>query len=124
MMVLEQADLEEKISSARRYSAKRYVGDDTNPVDYSKACFVIDRCSESIAQVYFTITTNVQLALEGTAGAEKRLKKVLSSPIFDNAVIGRVAHLEGGGPSSSYSAYDTPEGNQVDIFLRSIGYLK
>ncbi|GEM_PF-6560478 len=118
-MILDQADLEELVSMA-----KRGLNPDLTPKDYSHRNPVLDFCAEHLAQLYFPTVTNVHLALEGNQEARKRLPKILNQIGFISGVIGRISQLEGGNEPSVYSGFNTDEGNQIDIFLEKIGYIK
>lgn len=123
-MPVEPEYLEDKIRSA-----KRGVNADNSPIDYSRPEQVIAYCSEDLAQMRFIITTNLHLALEAKSAetrsdASVRLSKVMGHINFLNGIMGRVAQLQGADPPSLYHSFNTPEGNQIDRFLREIGYLK
>ena len=54
--------------------------------------------------------------------SDKDRKPIYKTKNFFIGVMGRVAHLEGGNYSSLYAHFNTDEGNQIDHFLREIGY--
>lgn len=123
-MPIEQEYLEEIIRLA-----KSNLNEDNSPVDYSRPEQIIAYCSEDLAQMKFIVTSNLYLALEAESidtrrDAGVRLSKVMDHINFLNGIMGRVAQLQEAGPASLYHGFNTPDGNQIDIFLREIGYLK
>jgi hypothetical protein len=94
-----------------------------NESDFSNPFNVIGYCCEAGGLKSFCVLKDKSTLItdEVREGEERYL-------LFLNAVVGRVAELEGEtlGLSSVYHPYfNTPDGrNQVDIFLEAIGYKK
>jgi len=106
--------LEEHISHAISLS-KRWNPDPKkdDSIGYSRSERVFAYLAEQLAQMHALLLWEITADIR---------KKVMANLGFYSTVVGRVAQLEGASKPSAYSGYETDAGNQVDIFLKRIGY--